>query len=141
MTSFYKLEPEVAGGWGKDTIVDSSTTPRTIRELHYEFDGWLGDDIVESTPAFIVTAGLGKSIDESGLSGATLGPVKITVSSQFLELPPGRTLPDFKWLRLSGDPGVDDMALSPDLFLVVSDRALRILKSHNLNFCEISEWR
>ena len=141
MTSFYKLEPEVPGGWGKDTIFDSSTTPRTIHELHYEFDDWLGDDIVESTPAFIVTAGLGKSIEESGMTGATLGPVKITRSSQFLELCPGRTLPQFKWLRLYGEPGVDDLALSSDLFLVVSDHALSILKSHNLNFCEISEWR
>jgi|SRR6185312_618941 len=141
MTNFYKLEPEVAGGWGKDTVVDSSPTPRTIHELHYEFDGWLGDDIVESTPAFIVTVALGESIQESGLSGATLGPVKITRAPQFLELYPDRILPDFNWLQLNGKPGVDDFALSSDLFLVVSGRALNILKSHNLDFCEIAEWR
>lgn len=45
----YKLiEPEVAGSLGKETELDSSVFPPHVKKLHYEFDGWLGDDILES---------------------------------------------------------------------------------------------
>ena len=52
---FHTLEPEVAGGFGEQTILDNSTHPPDVKWLHYVLDGWLGDDILESFPCYIVT--------------------------------------------------------------------------------------
>ena len=40
--SFYQLEPEVAGGWGEDTVADTTMQPPRVLQLDYCFDGWLG---------------------------------------------------------------------------------------------------
>ena len=55
---YYFIEPEVAGGWGGNTIADTSVHPPKISKLHYQFDGWLGDDLLESFPCFIVSESL-----------------------------------------------------------------------------------
>ena len=53
---YHCVEPEVAGGWGENT--QFTRTPGrsvVVRRLHYSFDGWLGDELIESTPCYIVT--------------------------------------------------------------------------------------
>ena len=75
--SFSFVEPEVAGGWGPNTVADRSTTPVTVEHLHYEFDGWLGDVLLESTPCFIVTDAGVAAITKEGLVGAEFENVEI----------------------------------------------------------------
>ncbi len=58
---FQILEPEVAGGWGANIIADTDCHPPRIEHLHYEFEGWLGDPIVESFPCFLILESLASS--------------------------------------------------------------------------------
>lgn len=44
---FYSLEPEVAGSLGPGTVMDTAVHPPRVHKLHYESDGWSGDDILE----------------------------------------------------------------------------------------------
>ena len=45
--TYYRLEPEVAGDWGKRTRVDDRRgPPPKILELEYEFNTWLGDGLL-----------------------------------------------------------------------------------------------
>ncbi len=50
---YYQLEPEVAGGFGEQSVIDRSSGKMVVRKLHYEFDGWLGDVLLESYLCFI----------------------------------------------------------------------------------------
>ena len=52
---YFILEPEIAGGWGERTVADTGIFPPTVTALHYRFDGWRGDELLESFPCFIVT--------------------------------------------------------------------------------------
>src|SRR6476660_8794270 len=63
------LAPEVAGGWGERTVADTSTHPPRVTALHYQFDGWLGDELLESFPCYIVTRRLAHALTAAGLSG------------------------------------------------------------------------
>lgn len=36
-----------------------------IKYLHYEFEGWIGANLLESTPAFIVSSKLGTELENS----------------------------------------------------------------------------
>ena len=103
----FELEPEVAGGLGEKTVMDTSQFPPLVSSLHYEVDGWLGDELLESFPCFIATETLAKKIKDSGLSGVEILDVFISKSSNFEELHPNTELPSFKWLYVNGDKSKD----------------------------------
>ncbi len=58
LVPFYLLSLEVAGGWGPNTQVRRETHPPVVTHMHYEFQGWLGDDLLTTFPEFIITEGL-----------------------------------------------------------------------------------
>src|SRR6266478_5914831 len=84
----YVLGPEVAGGWGVETVADITRHPPVVHKLHYEFQGWLGDDIVESFPAILVTRRLADAIEQERLTGAGFDEAKVTTDPQFERLHP-----------------------------------------------------
>ncbi len=49
-------------------------------------------------------------------------------------------LPNFKWLHVVGKAGKHDFGICKKLTLIVSDRALRLLKEKQLDHCDIEEW-
>jgi hypothetical protein len=128
MMSYYVLEPEVAGGFGAHTVIDRSSGKMVVQKLHYQFDGWLGDELLESAPCFIASEGLVREIESARLTGVRFDEVEITTSDQFRELYPNRQLPMFVWLKVEGKAGHDDFGIAPGLRLVVSKRALELLK-------------
>ncbi|OYD07432.1 hypothetical protein [Paludifilum halophilum] len=154
----FQLEPEVAGGWGENTIIANLDEYRqkgarpNVTNLHYEFDGWLGDELLESTPCFIVTTDLERAIKDQNLSGVTFTKVEISTTPEFDELYPDRTLPEFKRLiplgevQISDDGRVtdwsrQDFCLSQKDYLVVTERAFQLLKQYQLDQCDITSLR
>jgi hypothetical protein len=138
--NYYLVEPEVAGGLGKGTKMDRSTHPPTVSRLHYVLDGWLGDEILQTFPCFIVTRGLRNIINSIQPTGIEFGEVEVSKSRQFDDLYPGRRLPEFVWLQIIGTAGKDDFGLSNDCRLVVSDRALAALRARSLNHSEVTPY-
>lgn len=137
---YFILEPEVAGGLGEQTIMDNGKHPPVVTKLHYEFDGWLGDEILESFPCFIVTSEVRNALENSTLSGYSFQEAIITTSPTFLEIYPDRHLQDFCWLKIHGAAGKDDVGLTSDGRLTVSENALAILRHFRIDHCQISEW-
>ncbi|MGA2224073.1 MAG: hypothetical protein ABSH41_06505 [Syntrophobacteraceae bacterium] len=125
---YYQIEPEVAGGIGEHSEIDRSSGKMVVRKLHYEFDGWGGDELLESTPCFIVSERLAHEIERAQLTGISFDDVEVTKSDQFEELYPNRQLPKFVWLQIDGKPGQDDFGIGKDPGLVISERALEVLK-------------
>lgn len=137
---YYLVEPEVAGGLGDTTVIDTSFHPPAVSNLEYRFEGWLGDDILESFPCFITTEFLGAKLLDSKLSGITFAPVLVTQSEEFEELNPDVSLPKFFWLKVVGIAGTDDFGLSEDHRLVISQAALDILKTAQLDNADIEQY-
>jgi hypothetical protein len=140
IVDWFVLEPEVAGGWGENTVADMRTHPPIVSVLHYRFDGWLGDELVEAFPSFIVTRRVAQALLEAQLTGLTLAQLHQSTSTTFDELQPGRALPEFEWLQVAGSAGEDDIGLSSDHRLVVSARALSVLRTAQLGHCEVEPW-
>lgn len=138
---FYKLDPEVAGGWGPSTeFTRAPGKPLVVHKLHYQFDGWMGDELLESSPCFIITERLADELQTKRLTGYELKPVEISTSDQFRELHPNRELPQFAWLGITGDAGTDDFGVDVDGRLVVSEKALDALKARRLDNCDVSDF-
>lgn len=138
--NYYVVKPEVAGGWGEHTEVDNSVYPPLVIKLHYEFDGWLGDALLESFPCYIVRKDVSTRIRDIGATGARFDGVEVSTSEQFKELYPGLQLPPFVWLRPEGRAGQDDFSLVPDKGLVVSERVLNLLRSVGVSHASVYQY-
>ncbi len=139
---FYYIEPEVAGGWGKNTVFDRTPgRPTVVHKLHYQFDGWLGDELLESTPCFIVSDRVAQEVMRAHLAGVRFDQVEVTVSEQFRELYPNRQLPKFVWLRVEGTAGQDDFGTAPDGRLIASERALGLLRELGISHALVTEFQ
>jgi uncharacterized repeat protein (TIGR02543 family) len=140
MSKYFILKPEVAGGFGENTImIDPSARPPRFSRFHYQFDGWLGDELLTTVACFIVTKNLGEALRSCGLTGFSIGDVEVTKSSEYERRTKTVPLPPFYWLKIEGNPAQDDFGLAADrkFRLVVSEDALNVLKQHSLNHCEI----
>ena len=129
----YIVEPEVAGTLGERTVLDNATHPRTVNRLHYQFEGWLGDVLLESYPAFIITDQVREALLEMEASGVGFGEVEVTTTKGFTELYPDRVLPKFVWLKPSGQVGRDDFATAGDGRLILSQRVVNLLNKLGLS--------
>jgi hypothetical protein len=138
---YYILEPEVAGGFGPKSILeDPAARPPRVRHFNYEFDGWLGDPLLETIACFIVTKSLEDKIAAMNATGFSFGLVEVSKSGEFKDFYPGRQLPAFTWLQVTGEAGKDDFGLSFKHSLVVSQRILDILREEGMSHCEIHEF-
>ena len=63
-----------------------------------------------------------------------------SVSDQFNDCYPGRELPGFVWLDITGAAGVSDFGVGSDGRLIVSESALEALKHTQLDNCSVSEF-
>ena len=151
----YVIEPEVAGEMGENTVFDNyeevvvnGGTP-VISHLHYVFMGWLGDDILETTPCFLVSERLKNAIVESDLKGYEFQNVEISVGEDFEEMYPDIILPCFYRLIPLGNVCVQDEKCSnPDgmdfcitekSYLVLSEKAMNVVKDFQIENAEVTE--
>jgi hypothetical protein len=137
MNTFHVLEPEVAGDLGQASVLDYSTQPPTVLKLQYEFNVWLGDDLLTSHPCFIVTRRLRTALDKLAGTGYRFDDVEITTAEGFDEISPHTELPHFYWMKVHGVAGLDDAGLTKDQRLVVSDRFLSVLRECVLEHCVV----
>jgi hypothetical protein len=137
---YHVLEPEVAGGLGPNTLMDRSVHPPIVSQLHYVFDGWLGDELLESFPCYLVTEELADRIRSRQLTGVEFGNVEVSVSPKFREIKGRQDLPAFRWLKPVGVAGKDDFGIGSDSRLVVSDEALAAIRAHNPRGLNVSRY-
>jgi hypothetical protein len=136
MNMFYVIEPEVVGDLGDGSVLDYSTKPPTVLELHCEFNVWLGDDLATIHPCYIVSERLRSALSNFAGTGYRFEDVEISIVEGFDVLNPHIELPRFHWLQVHGAPGVDDAGLTPSQTrLVVSDRLLSVLRTCVIDHC------
>ncbi len=126
------LSPEVAGELGENTIMNTSVHPPDVSHFHHRFEGWMGDELLEVFPCFLVSSALAKALEEARLVGFSLDDVDVSVSPEFQELYPGRTLPELRWFKITGKDRAADFWLTPDFRLEVSSRALEVLRKFKM---------
>lgn len=138
---YYILSPEVAGSiFGPNSIVDMSVHPPKVSRLNYEFDDWLGDDLLEDVGTYIVTARLKQALTELSPTGCTFDTAEVSKSERFNEMCPDQELPQFAWLKIVGRAGANDFGMSDDYRLIVSERVMRCLSKFKMNNCIIEKY-
>ena len=138
MNEYFQLEPEVSGEFGEKTVLNKSTHPPKIENLEFVFKGWLGDCLIECFPVFLITEKVAQTLTENKITGFSLKRSEVRKDYPFDELHPNLTLPKFVWIDISGIAKKSDFGIENNL-LIVSRKALEILKSEGLNHCDIEK--
>lgn len=136
---YCEIQPEVAGNIAL-SHADWSRHPPVVTKLHYEFDDWLGDVVLQSFPCYMVTAEVAVEIERAGFTGATMDSAETSRSELFMDIDPALYLPEFRWLKVNGELCRDDVAVSPEHNLVISERLLNFLHARGLNHAEVIEY-
>lgn len=137
----YYIEAEVAGRLGENTILDTSRHPPIIKKFHYEFMGWMGDDLIETFPGYVVTERLRMAIENSGVTGIEFDRVEISHREECLIYSGSFDWKQpFYWAKVIGIFGIDDIALSKDFRMLVSEKAFQIIKSFNFKNANYEEY-
>lgn len=137
---FYLLSPEVAGGWGPNIQARRDTHPPIVTHMHYEFEGWSGDDLLTTFPEFVVTDRLAAALESSTLTGFRLGSVEVSAGGMWEQMYADRPLPPCRWLQVSGKACQADLGKTALADLVVSAPALELLRSFTLSACTVQPW-
>ncbi|PZR53370.1 hypothetical protein DNL40_07580 [Xylanimonas oleitrophica] len=128
----YTIRPAVAGELGPGTILDASVHPPRVKRLNYEFSDWFGDDLVTTFPCYVVTERLVHALRERGITGVEFDHVEVTRSPDFAELHTGQ-LPNFRWMKVTGRPGVDDLWIGENHRLCATESGLEALRTGQLD--------
>lgn len=137
---YFVISPEVAGYLGPNSELDRGVVPPRVLSLHYVIEGWLGDPILESHPAFLIEESLGNELARLGSTGMGLANAWVTRSEQSIELDPDLRLPTFRWLQVPGRPGVDDFAADALGRLVVSEPVLATLRNAGMRNAVVEDY-
>jgi hypothetical protein len=120
---FFVFLPELSGHWRKD-VGEAGVCV---------FDTWLGDDVVRAHPVLLVTAAAKAELERLAPTGvAAITAARGEPSIFFERHSPGRELPEFWAVRVTGEAGVDDLGLAPDGSVVISRRVLDVLMRFRL---------
>ena len=136
----YILEPEVSGGLGSNTKIDTKTYPPIVYHLHFIFSGWLGDELIECFPVYLVAEKLKNAIEKSKLIGFKIMSCEIEISHETKKLQPNLMLPSFFWLKILENKKNDksDFFIDESFKLCITVNAIELLNNFNISNCDVS---
>lgn len=82
---YIKVEPEVIVGMGEHTVIDNSIYPPKVQKLHINLKDWMGDDIMENFPVYIITERLTKGLQATDFKGFKINNLELTTDEYFFE--------------------------------------------------------
>ena len=109
-----------------------------MHRLHYVFNTWSGDAILESFPCLIATENAADALRAAAATGVDFDGVEVSASDIFEGFHPNFELPAFVWLRVKGVAGKDDFGIAVDRRFVLSERALDLIRPFGLSHAEIA---
>ena len=135
--NFFQFEPDVPGYFMNSRYVLDHL--RDIPTIHYIFECWPYDDIISWICVHLVKERLSLALKSSRMTGFEIRDCAVSKGDQFdIASPRCGDLPDFWWLYINGVPGVDDFGITKELMLVVSERALELLKGFVIENADIT---
>jgi hypothetical protein len=135
------IQPEVIVGLGIDTEFVEKIAPfKRVKQLHLQIEDWLGDDLMECHPCYIITENLKNALQKTNFSGFSVEQLKMTKSEYFSDNHHiEKTLPLFYWLKINGHVDADDIYVGEGGALYCAEPFIDYLKQNfTLNYLEIS---
>jgi hypothetical protein len=127
--NFLEVNPEVIVGLGEKTIFNQQDS-QIIESLHIELEDWLGDDLMEIYPCFVITEFLEEGLTKMKFTGYEIVSM-ITTKNEYFDnnYSLDKNLPLFKWIKINGKSYIDDFGIDEkSKKLVLSEKVYHWLK-------------
>lgn len=109
--------------------------------------GWQGDELLTTHPCFIVTESLQNDIIFNGLTGVKFKNIAMTFSDEFYEICGNIKVPKFVQMICNELCENHVENLKNDFYIlekykdiIVSEKALNVLKQHKIDTCMIKKY-
>lgn len=144
MKDYKKIQPEVIVGLGDNTEFLEKAAPfKTVIKLHINLEDWLGDDLMECYPCYIITENLKKLLEDNSFKGFEIQDMNVSLDENFENnYQQSKPLPEFYRLKITGLRNNDDLFLDEERNLNISGAFLDFLESNvDLKHLEIEPER
>ena len=127
--SFHHVRPErPCDIWSYSTLVE-----RRFVNMVFAYDFWSGEPLFVDVPHFFVRRSVADVLRKAALTGFEAIDVETIKSRDYNEeSAQGRQPEPVCLLKVTGQAGADDFGLQCKVRLIVSDRALTLLREHGL---------
>ena len=141
---YYVLKPEIAGELGdRSELVYEAGKIKEVTFLEYRFIGWQGDELLSTHPCFIVTESLQKNIVSNNLTGVEFSDIEVSFSDEFSDMYGDIKIPKFVQIICNASYEKNIFNLQSDFYfnkykeMIVSEKAMGVLKQHKLDMCVV----
>lgn len=144
MKNYITIQPEVIVGLGGNTEFSEKSQPfKTVIKLHIDLEDWLGDDLMECFPCYIITENLKKALENSSYKGFEIKEMEVTKAEYFDDnYHQNKPLPKFYWLQINGKRNISDIYINENNNLNIGDNFLSFLqKNATLSYLDIEPER
>ncbi|WP_206743172.1 hypothetical protein, partial [Chryseobacterium sp. Leaf394] len=131
-------------GLGEKTeFVEQKLTSKTVSKLHIKLEDWLGDDLMECYPCYLITENLKENLKNQTFTGYMIEDVEISMGEYFFNnYNVNKSIPKFYWLKINGDENKTDLYIGKEKKLFCSEKLLNFLTSNCvLNYLKINPER
>lgn len=141
------VQPEVIVGLGEHTIFDTEVPvkgqKRKVISLHIQLEDWLGDDLMECHPCYIVTEKLKNALVQSDYTGFVIDALELTKDEYFFSnYNLKKVLEPFYWLKINDNKKGPDIFVDETSHLNISQSLLAFLKkSFSVQYMDINPER
>jgi len=141
---YLRLAAMIPGWIGEQSVSEVVDNREDFQKVHYVFDDYPTDCIVEHFGVYLITQGLKKALEEIEATGCEFHDVIVSRSDAYeghTSHIPDNSLPKFYWLKIVGEGGKDDIGRAePTLSIAVSERVFNEMKKFGLNDCIVYDW-
>lgn len=142
--NFRRLEAMVPGWIGEQSVSEIVDNVEIFKKVHYVFDDYPSDCIVERSGVYLVTQELKDALKDINATGCEFDDVIVTESEAYEEHTshiPDHSLPSFCWLKIVGEGGKDDIGFAKSaISIVVSERVFSVMRKFGLRDCIVYDW-
>lgn len=119
---YIKVDPEVIVGMGEHIVIDNSIYPPKVQNLHINVEDWMGDNIMENFPVYIITERLKKGLQATDFKGFKINNLELTIDEYFFKnYQLKKEIPKFYWLLVIGKNNKDDLYIDDQNILNISE--------------------
>lgn len=132
MKEYNKVEPEVIVGLGDNTEFLEKKPPfRTVTHLHIDLEDWLGDDLMECHPCYIVTEQLKKALEKTRYTGFEFAEMEVSKNKYFKNnYRLNKPVPNFYWMKIIGEENKDDFYMSSESVLMCNSEVVEFISKN-----------
>jgi hypothetical protein len=140
MTRYFKLTPGSCGVLGENTVFERTIISFEMTRLHVLFQFGANDAILRVAGNLLISVSAAAMLADIEATGFAIEAIEVGVDEQIAMLGAwkGSNISRYRWLKVCGIAGVDDFGRNQHR-LIVSERALEVLKRDGLSQCEVAE--